>query len=392
MADSNQNMQLLHLCVDSLFNEMIIDQFESVNPHQNRYVFVSEGINPKFRLNDSVTAISKTEFLEIKDQYKYVFAHSLNQNNTWACSKLQNHVVIWGSWGGDLIGAHNYLSDEVILEPETLKISNRLRPRLRKSLKQRLYNWFEKSGVIHKWYYYLRTGEHHPNYLRKMAYANIDYISTVLPSEVPTLRYLNGLKAEYHWFNYAHLPSITEKFYGRSPLQGHGIIVGHSAFFSSNHTEVFDKLAQLNLDCPVFVPLAYGYEDYRQVLIDHATSLLGDNVEFQVDPVPSADYLDKFAQHHVLILNTKRQEAVGTLLIGLYLGMRVYLNKRGLLFQFCIDHDLIVFAVDDLNNDLVNSPLPMEQIEVNRAKLEEIYGKESVLLRLKKLLEKIDEQ
>jgi hypothetical protein len=110
IMDSKNNL-ILHICWDSTFNNIIVDLFESVYPDQNIYIMILDQDLPKFSYRkDKIKIISRKEFLKLKNQYKYVFIHSLYENNLWACSHLKNHIVFWGSWGSDISTSKKWYS------------------------------------------------------------------------------------------------------------------------------------------------------------------------------------------------------------------------------------------------------------------------------------------
>ena len=89
-----------------------------------------------------------------------------------------------------------------------------------------------------------------------------------------------------------------------------------------------------------------------------------------------------------MIMNHVRQQAIGNIITGLYLGMKVYINKKSPVFKLLYNKKIIFYTVqDDLvpENTAALSSLPKAAIEHNRQIIEKYWNKDAVY----KLIENI---
>lgn len=377
---------ILHLCRDGLFNDIIVDLFEEVNPERNEYILIKEkGSELEFKSHPRVKEVSEKEYREYVEDYSFVLVHSLTKSNIWACSLLTKHRVALSSWGGDLIGNHSFYADEHSLMPLTLAAKRRHEVRYGKKEK-RIYQLLKKLSWLNKWYYYIRTGKHLRPYLVSQSYANVDVISTVLPSEKKIVEQIEKLDAKYVWFSYGHLKLLLKGVYGKSLQLGNRVMIGHSAYYSSNHLDAIQKVRELGYRGEVYIPLAYGLKWCKEEIYQYAKETFGEQVAFLDNPVALESYLKDLLKCSALILNTRKQEACGTLVTSLYLGMRIFLNKEGMLYAFAKEQGFCVFSLEDMTKENVNTPLQPQQVAHNRCKLEQVYGKDVVLKRCKNFI------
>lgn len=363
---------ILHLCIESLFNDLIVSQFELVSPGENKYIVISKDGVIRLNLNENVELVTRERFLELCGDYSLVWVHSLGYENLWACSFLTNHIVMWSSWGGDLKGKHDFLQEKAILEPVTYKKYF--------SFKEKVKLFMKQFSLIQEVYLLFNNTPKQEFVLREKAYKNVSYISTVLPSEKKLLGEIPELEVGYKWFNYAFLEGIVKGYYKKKVKLSKGIIVGHSSVPSLNHLDVFKEIKRLGITQDIFSPVSYGDPKYKKFVIKEGLKIL-DNIEFQTELISIDNYLKKLTNYHVLILNTKNQQAVGNLLTAVYIGMKVFLQREGLLYEFCKDVGLTVFSLEELSQKEVDEFLPSEIIELNRERLEEFFGEEVVLER-----------
>lgn len=103
------------------------------------------------------------------------------------------------------------------------------------------------------------------------------------------------------------------------------ILVGNSATDSNHHLEVFEMLRRFPADrIRVYVPLAYGEAQYREMILGEGKRLLGDAFHPIVTYMKYEDYVTFLAGMHIGIFNNDRQQAMGNITIMLALGKKVY--------------------------------------------------------------------
>ena len=171
--------------------------------------------------------------------------------------------------------------------------------------------------------------------------------------------------------------------------RGNNIMVNHSASVSGNHTGVFKRLAELELgDKKIIVPVSYGSKPYAGYLEEVGTKLLGPNVTMIKDFMELSKYNDLLCECNVFIYGHYRQEAVGNILVALYLGGKVFLYERNPLFGFYKSLGLHIFSIDtDLNSENISTKLSAEQVIKNKKILNDYYSLEQMKSNVKNTFE-----
>ena len=377
---------LIHICRDSVFNDLIINHFEDLFPGKGRYILIDNLGEVSFHRPKKLEVLTRFQALKLLDDNRFFILHSLlNPSNIWFSAQFKSkHRVAWFSWGGDLPVENLQINYEPISYQEFVNQTGKING------KEYLYKMLSFLPFIHKWYYFFRTKEHHLKYLKEMGLKKIDIVSTVLPAERILLDKIKGFRAEYIWFNYGHLEYILGNFYSGEYSLGKGIYIGHSGFFENNHLDAFETISKSDLNMSIYCPLAYGDPNCVDVIMKKGTSLFGNAIEFQTNIVGLDEYHKLLIKNHVMILNTIQQQGVGNLLIGLYLGMKVFLNKKGMLYSYCKSINLIVCGLEDeFSLDNISEKLEYSKVEHNRKILKDIYSKENVCNRTKYLIHKL---
>lgn len=131
------------------------------------------------------------------------------------------------------------------------------------------------------------------------------------------------------------------------------IQVGNSADPSNNHIEVFKRLMKYKDEhIEIICPLSYGDKAYTQKIIIYGTEIFGDKFVPIIDFIPFDKYLKILAKVDIAIFNHRRQQALGNIITLLGLGKKVYIREEITSWQFCIDHGLKVFNVNDDYKDI----------------------------------------
>ena len=91
------------------------------------------------------------------------------------------------------------------------------------------------------------------------------------------------------------------------------------------------------------------------------------------------DYNKVLLSANVFIYCNWRQEAVGNILIALYIGGKVFLDKRNPLLDFYRRLGIVIFSLDELNQNSIDTFLSDSEIQKNRKILDKYYSKERQL-------------
>ena len=77
------------------------------------------------------------------------------------------------------------------------------------------------------------------------------------------------------------------------------------------------------------------------------------------------DYELVFKKASALVINTYRQKALGSILLALKNGVKVYLNVKNSTLQILYSKGLLVYTVDQLFDDLENNTMCFGPDEIN---------------------------
>ncbi len=167
-------------------------------------------------------------------------------------------------------------------------------------------------------------------------------------------------------------------------VEGNNIQIGNSASTTNNHEYAMRYLAKLELnDRKVVVPLSYsGTAEYRNSVKKAGTTSFGNNFIPLENFLPLEEYNRLMTSFGVAIYGNWRQEAIGNILISLYLGAKVFLPKVNPVSEWAKRHNLIVFELETISQEAIDTPLDEASRKHNREILLELYS----LNRLKSLI------
>ena len=130
----------------------------------------------------------------------------------------------------------------------------------------------------------------------------------------------------------------------------------------------------------VVIPVSYGDKSFAEDIEKAATKQYGSSAKMLKDFMPLSEYNKVLESCDVFIYGHYRQEAVGNILIALYLGGKVFLYNYNPLLGFYKSIGLTIFSIeDDLNSDSVNTKLHQSEILNNKRIIEDYYSEEKLL-------------
>lgn len=203
-------------------------------------------------------------------------------------------------------------------------------------------------------------------------------------------------------YEYSHLISIWKQLppflqlpvnYKRNELRLREkkdiIIIGNSRSSYNNHLDIIELINNnpAKGEYRYMVPFSYGIENSytREVrnLIrgSHKQYILIDEL------LDSKSYSDLLASAKAAVFNTYRQMAMGNISFCIGSGVKVYLNKNNVIFNWLKDTGLKVFTIEDFAQDfyLGRMQLSSEDIDCNIQtfdKLAKIYNQEDFINKI----------
>lgn len=350
----------LHLVDDEKVINRMISSFEEALPGQNIFVcFKKDGdlvhVNPQnhnlylYRLTDELDSFCTN------DVHRVIF-HCLTLEKIRFFKRFINHKVLtyWIVWGGDLynelLATRGY---PIYYEKKYLSRGRRL-------------NLLLGNLGIH-------TSE--SKTILSFVRDTIDFIvGSDYPIMVSYLKSYIRAKRLTGFFYYPIdqvLGSLVTEF-----SQGKDVMLGNSASITNNHLYAFEILSKLNLgERKIIVPLNYnGNEMYKKHVVDSGYKMFDCKFSPLTKFLPLDEYNKLLLSSGYCIYASWRQEAMGNILIALYLGCKVFISNKSPLFALFKQMGIYVYELETISEESFVPLLPKE-IEVNRSLLISIYSK-----------------
>lgn len=368
-------MKIIHVIHDDKFPPMAHKVFEAVYPGKNEFVIFT---NKKELVHSK--SIKPTVYkhrwvlfpLIIKKIIKadLVVFHSMSVDSLRILKALPKNIkTIWIGWGYDYYDLlpNNLLKEKTIkLDSKPKKEEKGLKQRINRILKQITAPELDKKYLINK-----------INVFSPVLYEDYLLVKQALPDFEPA----------YGAWNYGTLEDDHIRGFEDKQVNGNNILLGNSAFATNNHLEAFELLQILDLKGrKVVTPLSYGDINYRDLIVHKGIEILGNNFKPLTDFMPIDDYIAVLQSCSVVVMNHLRQQALGNIVIALYMGAKVFLDERNPVYDFFIKQGAFVFELEQLQQEYTGL-LTTEQVEHNREILRSYWSRDVILKKTQKLVE-----
>lgn len=365
---------ILHLFDDEKVVNRAISLFEEALPGNNIFVCKIQDC-PKYIKEQPNLYFYNNETFEL-EKLQYVDKVIVHMLTSWKIDFLKRYVtssykLYWIIWGGDMYnGLISHLGYNIYYEPSFLSPIWKLESFI-------IYVLFKtkiKIGSLNKVLKFV---------------SQVDYFKTSLPEYEIQKKYLsnymNGKPLPLGFNVYYCLEDILGKFLLDKSVNGNTIQIGNSASLSGNHVYVFKFLSKLNLrNRNISVPLSYGgNKRYINHVIEEGKSRWGDCFHPILDFMELPKYNDTMLRSDIFLFGNWRQEAVGNILVALYLGAKVFLSKNSPLLQVYTDMGIKVFCLELINQQDLDIPLEKIFKEQNRRIVGNMLNKQTLLTGIK---------
>lgn len=385
-------MRILHLINDSLFTNFTIDLFEECNPNNNTFLIGVRNVHSPLKYTKKQTnggvviaQIRSKKYFDIvnSDVFDVLIIHCLHNFKSVDVSRSDannKRRIIWLAWGTDLNWIPNHNNN--LLFPLTDRI-------VTKASKK---NGRNVIAALTDLYHFIRYGMTIDQSYRKIA-RMADFCGTVMPQEYIEIREaLKEFKAKYVDFSYASLERSFKQLSLTCRLTlGSGILVGNSSSPTSNHVDVFEKIHELGVtNRKILSPLNYGeYDVYVTEICRIGQERFGDDFVPLLGRILSeSEYIEFLAGCKTAIFLHQRQQALGNIIILLWLGVKVFLSEINPIYKYFKENGVLIFSYqNELNEKSIDTLLKDEEINNNRMKLMAMYSHEVVVEKAKAMLE-----
>lgn len=360
----------LHILPDQKIIDRTIETFEHVYPNDNKYIVISSTGTFKYVSVDKnniypFTSVKSNDFWRAVgdvSNYSSIIIHYLTNNAVYFINHINHPNIYWIEWGYDLYNT--------MLEPRGFKLYTNPSEMSRFVYKSKI------SEFLHKYCSFLYPRRDIKRAVSKVRYFVPDSMYDEYPlllSYYPQFKHL-----EYRDFFYYPIDQVVDVSLRKERCHGSNIIVGNSCSFTGNHIEIIKLLSSLGIkNRKVKFPINYaGSSEYRNFVIEKGREFLGE----MFDPLLEYMTLEKYNLYlldaNYFIYNNYRQEAVGNILVALYIGGKVFLSDNSPLLKFYKSLGLRIFPVSEITYDSLNSPLDEKEIDHNRNIIEKKYSLE----------------
>lgn len=374
-------MRILHLANDEKFIDQAINSFERAAPGKNDLYVCSK--KPLKFIKSPANIVSGKSVLTGSisselSEYNVVIIHSLNPVWFKVISMLsKDTTLVWLGWGYDyydLIYSSKY-EMTLPLTRDFIKDNSGqygFIKKIKSVMKKVLFNPVEKLDIIER----------------------INYFSPVLSSEYDIIKNKCSLRnfPENIIWNYGNLEDDLIKGFECSQVNGDSVLVGNSAYAENNHIDAFDLLSKIKINNrKIIAPLSYGDDRYRDFVLAKGKEIFSDGFEPLTDFMPISTYVKILESCGFVVMNHIRQQAVGNIVIMLYLGAKVFLREECPTYAFFLEQGAVIFSVQDLEKkpDLLKENLDYKSMAINRKVVEKHWSKEVSDKKTINLLKKV---
>lgn len=371
-------MKILHIINDEKFIDTAYRLFEAVSPGNNQFLLISESSTITYIKETPVKLISKKKlldaaFLNTLTHYDMVVLHYLDniKLQLLACTP-QNVKFVWLGWGADYYYLI-YTNPSELLKPLTQHIYYKHRKPIiiriiTKVIRELLSSKISKSEVINK----------------------VSYFAPVLLEDYQLVKNaLPNFKPQFLSWNYGTLEDDLIKGLEKVSISGDNILLGNSATYSNNHFDSLELLKNISLSGrKIYCPLSYGNSNLKKDIITRGKRLHGENFIPVTDFMPIEQYVQLISSCSIVIMNHLRQQALGNIVIMMYLGAKVFIDKQNPIYSFFKKEGAFVYSLDDFISEHPHR-LDMVSVEQNRHILQRHWSRKVILEKTRLLIETV---
>ncbi len=373
---------ILHIAPDEKFIDMGIKSFERVVPGSNKLIIISDDkvlihvkVQNKLILSNMDVNKKSKDKLFWKD-IDILVLHSLCTHNITIPKRVK---TIWLGWGYDYYDM--IFPYEKLLCKKTLKVFKGL-------------NYYNHSFIIKiirtikKLIKKLIFWEKYQISIRNKFIKQIDYFCPVIMTEYNMIKWPANIKPKLMDWNYGTVEDHWGKAFNTNTFPNKkNILLGNSATFTCNHIKGIDYLKDIDTaKSKLIIPLNYGEKAYTNIVKEYAKTNFSGEIVFLDDFLSFDDYVKIIASCSYGIMPHKRQQGLGNILMLLYSGAKVFLDKSNPIYHFLKEKGFFIFELDDLKRPNWGSLLTIKQAEVNKLLIDAIYSRVSIDDKTKKLI------
>lgn len=372
-------MKIIHISKDEKFIDCAIEQFswyENVESVFFVYCATKSPLYVKTR-NKSVAFFSNVDDLIDSVnalQAEYVLLHSFCLN--YGDLLKINHRIIWKMWGFDF---YSDIYDRV-QRIVSLDLYGKETRRGVTSIKRRLKFYIWRLAAL--------CGKNRTEKKYNQLMFRVEYVATVFDEEYDLAK-KRFPHLKFCPFQYFSGGESNFDFKDVSFEKPYSIFVGNSLDPTNNHLDILVKLEKLQKPVNVVMPISYsGSPEYKIFLKAECAKLKNVSIRFLETFMERSEYFKLAATCPFAIYGHRRQQAAGNIGQMLKDGVKVFLYKDSINYQYYNNRGYKVFSIDeDLNEENLKEPLAAKFVQQNRKAYVKCESTEEYESIMKKFLE-----
>ena len=376
-------MKILHLIIDHQVVERTLALFEEVFPDSNDILIFSDKAEYKhLHEHKSCVRISRKDVHKKGKTYDfngvdYIIAHYLTLEMIDFIGYAPKEIhVSWEIYGFDLY--NQFLATQgynlqyvswIDYKPFWVRVAYKL------SLVKILF--FVRYGKITQFDYIRKR------YFKKVV-KRLDSVSGS-KCNAKVLEYYSGKRFSfYETFCYS-LEETLGDLYGIGFKDNRNVLIGNSCSLTNNHLYVLDYIKDYDMgDAQIIMPLSYGgYPLYKDDVIAKYSLYFPNNFMCLLDYMPIYEYNKLFLSISVMVMASWREESFGTIIMGLYLGVKIIMSNKSPIYLSLKDEGFHVFEIETITNEDFLCPLTVNNKAYNRNLLLKNYNRDKFVKILK---------
>lgn len=397
LAPGATGTRFLHVIPDEKFMDDAYAIFEEAAPGSHDYLILSEHAPLRYIRDfrpvqlDAWRALRR-RVLDVLPDYEAVFVHFLNPAARQLLAAAPQHTrFVWIGWGADYY--HLICNREQLLLKETRQCFARIaRNRAPLDLLQKGMRFLHlvlkhpvRAAVQAKSRWRVRgVDAGQPGEL--LLLNRIRYFAPVLREDYESIMRANpGFQPQFLQWNYWTAGMGMGVLGGASvkSFPPRNILLGNSATPENNHLEAMRLIeGGVGNDRKIICPLSYGIPAYASIIEDEGERLFGRRFVPLRDFIDSTTYFELLRSCSVAAMNHVRQQAMGNIIMMLWMGSRVFLNHENPINRAMASIGVDVYDIrelpDYLRRDECRRPSPDCLADI-RERLSHRFGREAVM-------------
>lgn len=187
-------------------------------------------------------------------------------------------------------------------------------------------------------------------FIRRRLIKNFSEIITSIKGDYDLAKEWYNVKGTYRCAMYApplqsaEIDRILDSVITKASSDTIYIQIGNSATRPNNHFEILNLLKKFQSEnIKIYALLAYGEEAYADEVIAYGRAIFGDKFLGLKNFLQLKEFVLFMNRMDIIIFNHERQQAVGNLLLAMYLKKKIFMNEKSTLWDFFErDHHMVL--------------------------------------------------